>query len=68
MSSKAAVSNEAIEGLGLLLSFVGVCLLVASAALVSVALAVLVAGLAVLAAGFVAIWLANARPERGGES
>ena len=68
MSSKTAVSNETIEVLGLLLTFVGVCLLVASAALVSVALAVLVAGLAMLGAGFVAIWLANARPERGDES
>lgn len=68
MSGKAAVSNEAIEVLGLLLSFVGVCLLVASAALVSVALGLLVAGVAVLVAGIISIWLANVRPVRGGES
>ena len=42
MSSKAEMSNEAIEVLGLLLAFVGSCLLVASAAMVSVALGLLV--------------------------
>ena len=68
MSSKAEMSNEAIEVLGLLLAFVGSCLLVASAAMVSVALGLLVVSVAVLFAGFISIWLANARPGRGGES